>query len=49
MTPELLKTVSEEYLHGAIRQLAASGDWPKRLWELRREAARRGSKRRKSA
>ena len=49
MSPDLLKTVSDEYLQGAIRQLTLSGEWPKRLWELRREASRRSSKRRKSA
>jgi hypothetical protein len=49
MNPDLLKTVSENYLNGSIRQLEASGDWPERLWELRSEIARRNSKRRKSA
>lgn len=44
---EHLKTVSDAYLHGAIRQLSASGDWPSRLRELRREAARRKSNRRR--
>jgi hypothetical protein len=41
--------MSDEALRGAIRQLAASGDWPARLRELQAEMERRKRKRRNAA
>lgn len=41
-----LKTLSDNALNGAIKQLSFSGDWPKRLRQLLVERDRRNGKKR---
>jgi hypothetical protein len=47
MSPEeIVCSYSDETLHGIVRQLSVSGDWPQRLRAVKRELQRRKSKRR---
>lgn len=45
-TEEIVCSYSDETLHGIVRQLSVSGDWPQRLRVVQKELQRRRMKRR---